>query len=97
MPRTSRGDDKVAPAGHERSGRKRLARTMQALEKARAKRDKAQARVEALEALADELASRVAADAATTSAERGAEVADAAEQAAAKPKVAAKPKAADED
>ena len=65
----SASTDAVSPS----AGRKRLADVMTSLEKARAKRDKAQARVEALEALADELASRMAADATNVSEARDAE------------------------
>ncbi len=73
-------------AGHERhdgrssssGGRKQLAEVIASLEKARAKRDTAQARVEALEALAEELATRMVSDATTASSERGRVAADAA-------------------
>lgn len=96
MGKRSKADGKGRHAGE--GGRRRLADVIESLEKARAKRDKAQARVEALEALAEELAARVANDATSASEERGKEVgvADAADPEVApavKPVTTARPKA----
>ena len=69
--RTKVEDPSDPVSGGGRRARKRLAEVVASLEKARAKRDKAQARVEALEALAETLAAGLAADAQSAVEERG--------------------------
>lgn len=72
-----KGSQKRADPDDAKGTRKRLAEITTELEKARVKRAKAQARVEALEALAEELAERLAADAVAASEEKGRVSADA--------------------